>query len=181
MLKGAGVALAGSAFASGASADSENNTEGDLPNKKVPYTYVYPFVNVPQEKEAGRWIVHRTGWIGIPPLKRHREGETYVSTYDEVSRFVESINTRAWIDGEEIENADQYWREPEKHDGNWIVYWDYATPPKPPGEYTFKTAIEFEETYVIDEEELGIVREKGTINTRSATYSVVPQKVHNPK
>lgn len=181
VLKGAGAALIGSAAATGAVSAEKNNGEGYLPNRKVPYTYVYPFVDFPQEKLAGRWIIHRIGWIAVPVEELQRDGETYVSTYDEVERYKESVTVRAWIDGEEIAEADQYWREPVKiNDTDWVVYWDYATPPKAPGEYTFELTIEYEETYEINEEELAITREEGTKVTHSATYSIVPERVHEP-
>ena len=180
MLKGTGAALMGSAVTSGTVSAKDETGEGYLPNKKVPYTYVYPFIDGPQEKLAGRWIIHRTGWIAVPLRRLQDEDETYVSTYDEVERYKEAVEIRASIDGEEIKDADQYWRDPVQWDnGQWVVYWDYATPPKPTGEHTIVLEKEYVEDYKI-EEDLGILREEGTIERFEATYSIVTERIHEP-
>lgn len=72
------------------------------------------------------------------------------------------------IDGEPVEEEDEYWGEVQQtDDGSWIVRWRYATPPKEPG------LCELEMTFGSPSaSRRGTVRKPGTVDTFTGYYEV---------
>jgi len=120
--------------------------DGELPpNKKRTEVEVYPFgcptpdtpsnCNI-QEVPAGEWVTHAVGWI-----VKNAECASAEEEQELIRTTMEKMTTEAWIDGEKIPNADQYWSDV-FYSERWEQYgalWEYATPPKGRGEiHTFR-------------------------------------------
>lgn len=135
--KALGAGIAGLGFTSTVSA----RDEGELPNDHVEYTRVHPFAldeSDPITVPAGNWVQHYIGWVDDGEQRR-----------SDVQAFLDAVEYSAWIDGEEIENPDQYWGEihqeyDEENDVyKWFVWWKYSTPPKEPGLHTYTSEFYF--------------------------------------
>lgn len=141
VLRTVGGAVAGSSLFGGTvSAGGERRLP---PNVHVPSSGVHPFSNVPGVEapvvSTGEWIPHRIGWVDDPSGGLERE---------DVARFMDAVTVHAEIDGESVEDADQYWGEIQPYeDDNYVVWWRYSTPPKRPGTHTFSFTFEFVEEY----------------------------------
>lgn len=166
LLKKSAGALAASALFTGVSAARD---EGEAPNENVGSALVHPLTNEPLEVGAGQWITHRFGWVDA-------EGEE--STEADVQRWFNKTHVEVFIDGEEIENPEQYWGDIfyAEDQGQWKVMWEYTTPPKSPGLYSFKVNWVYEETF----EDGDRTWEEGTYTTKSE-YRVVPGKNEGKK
>lgn len=142
---GATVAAA-TALASGVTAAASGR--GEVPGN-APSAEVHPFPGGVQQVSAGEWVVHRIGWVDV-------EGGD--STREDVEEFLAKTDTQAWIDGDPVEDTDAIWGEPvQGDDGQWYVWWRYATPPKQPGTYSFRYRIEFTEDMSEGDNEAGDV------------------------
>lgn len=174
--------MVGGATMSGTGAAKERKKKGKrkgyLPNEKVPHSKVYPIPGWgSHEISAGKWLVHILGWVGVPENAEDDD----ISTREEVLEFADITDVTAKIDGEQIPNADQYWREPVQVEEGYAIYWKYATPPKSIGKHLFELDWEYTEDYYYDEEvEENPVREEGTTDSFSAEYSIVEGRVHGP-
>lgn len=137
--KSIGAGIAGLGLTSTVSARSE----GELPNENVEFTNVHPFAPAedPVTVPAGDWIRHIVGWVDDGEQRRV-----------DVEAYLDAVEMRVWIDGDEIENPDQYWgdivyqdrtAEDEEPAYKYFVWWTYDTPPKDPGSHTFTVEFAF--------------------------------------
>lgn len=114
---------------------------GEAPNGKVKTETVSMFAprDDPRVVNAGSWLIHRWSWIDL-------EGGD--STEEDVQRYLDSVELSIQIDGEEIENPDQYWGNIHRNEeGKYIVHWKYKTPPKSTGLHTFSVEVSFPDGY----------------------------------
>jgi hypothetical protein len=174
ILKGVGTAILGGISVTGAGAVTANKGKGYLPNDNVSHEIVGPFPKE-QKVEVGNWIVHGVSWIAVPPFDEQDPDKTYKSTKDEILRYKNSVTAIPKIDGERIEDADQYWRGPLKVDGKWRAAWAFATPPKNPGEHSFHWAFRVTDDFQLDEDSFG-EWEEGDIDDSFGTYTVVKSR-----
>lgn len=138
-----GYTIGGGIVALGLSPLASARQEGELPNGRVENTVVAGFTDTKEEAHTvptGNWITHRVGWY--LPVDAYGK-----STKSGIKKFLDTVEFSAWIDGEKINNAMQYWGDPVEIDDEWYTYWRYSTPPKKPGYHTFKTVWEFPEGY----------------------------------
>lgn len=107
--------------------------KGESPSDKVDTTDVHPLnpnpsepINVPK----GNWVNHYIGWV---------DHEGAGSEKEDVERWLDAVEMEVFIDGEEIENPDQYWGDVNYSDEKegYVVWWEYQSPPKPPGLYDY--------------------------------------------
>ena len=132
---GAGIATLG------ISSSVTARSEGELPNGNVPVETVSIFSSEedPRIVSAGSWLNHRWGWV---------DAEGGDSTYEDVKNWRDATEHTILIDGEEIETPEQYWGDIyQNDDGSWIVLWEYYTPPKEPGVYTFTVKTRYTEDF----------------------------------
>lgn len=121
--------------------------EGELPNDTVKYTDVLPFNCTersfcdrphPQTVPVGDWVLHTWSWI---PTAYDDEGHQCGGAAEQkeyLDNHLSNANWTVWIDGEKIDNAEQYWSKVYSEEFNqWILRWEYATPPKNEGTHTF--------------------------------------------
>lgn len=128
-----GAGIVGLSTASTVSARSE----GELPNDRIDTIRVHPFANDEEDPitvPTGTWIEHSIGWV-----------DTGEQNKSDVQAYLDAVEYTAWIDGEEIENPDQYFGDIHWDDEReaWIVWWKYHTPPKKPGRYTYTSDLYF--------------------------------------
>ena len=137
VLKKGGIAAIGAVTLS-SGVVSANNRSRNPPNDNVPSAEVSAFgFDEVQDVSTGEWIVHRIGWIS--------------PTEDAVHEALEKMEIRAWLDGEEITDADSYWGDTFVNDDDiYQAEWQYTTPPRSPGEYKITIRIEFTEDYSED-------------------------------
>lgn len=144
--------------------------EGELPNDEVSVSQVTPYN--PQTVPAGDWILHTSGWVEYcrsPEENRERVAEYFDSIYPVVT-----------IDGERIENPEQYYGEIEPwpdRENAWAKLWQYYTPPKGVGEHSFEVEVHFTSDYLQkDFGECGNERqfEEGQIIVNNQGYTVEP-------
>ena len=138
MLGTGGLAMA--SLSASAAARGQGRGRETLPNPNAPSSKVYPFgcenpydkstCNV-QEVSPGDWIVHRVYWITSgnecgKPRERQREL---------LRKFLDNADTRAWIRGEEVKDAHQYYSQPYYEDqfDQMAIQWKFVTPPKRKG------------------------------------------------
>ncbi|WP_148263711.1 hypothetical protein [Halopiger xanaduensis] len=155
---GSGIAALG--FSSTVSARSD----GEAPNGNVETADVNIFSpkNDPVEVSSGTWVNHYWGWVDAD-----YGGD---STEDGIEAFLDAAEITVRIDGDEISDPDQYWGEPEQNDEDqWVVWWEYVTPPKGPGLYTFTLESYFPDGLKVNGE---VVREPGTRNEFTGYYEV---------
>lgn len=137
VLQKSGLALAGATALSGTALadDADPRPEpiaGTVPNDSVQSSIVNPYGSN-DSAEAGDWIIHDFGWVIPMPV-----GEGGVEAARD---WVNTTETQVVIDGELVENPEQYWREPHAFEGDdslTIIPWQYKTPPKSVGEYYFE-------------------------------------------
>lgn len=138
-----GALILGSSL--GGATTAAAKSDGELPNDSVEYSLVDPFGEY--EVPAGDWILHAWGWYTGPDCGTDEEHKAALNN------FLTNVDTRVWIDGNEIEDAHQYYsepREPQYYDvpSGWIVEWEYYTPPKGEGtEHEFTFEINFDEEF----------------------------------
>ncbi|WP_267642449.1 hypothetical protein [Haloarchaeobius amylolyticus] len=163
-LKRSGVALASTTLAATPVAAAG---DGDAPNDQVETTLVSP-VGDDFTVPAGSWVDHRLGWVDRhEPSKR-----AYIEEYLEKLNFISYT-----IDGEPVENPDDYWNEPYVNENDyWTIYWEYTTPPVDPGVHEVAWTIEYEEP--IDDGDRVF---SGGPYTLSSEFEVVPGKKGNGK
>lgn len=125
-IRGAGLALVSASVLSNPVAAGP--TDGDRPNDNVPHQRVHPFSTRadPIVVPAGTWLDHKVGWVD--------------NSKEKVERFLEVVDFDAWIDGEHVTDE---WGPIQEEDGRLFTWWNYSTPPKSPGNYTFRTRFEF--------------------------------------
>lgn len=140
------------------------------PNDNIDNTDVYPLPwaaskDDPIQVNTGEWLTHTYAWID----RGNQDGGK-----EDVNRWLDAVEMRAWIDGEELENAEQYWSDPQYDEerGQYITYWKYSTPPKSPGLHSFAVEHYYPDGYDDDEES----REPGTRNRFTGYYEVIPEK-----
>lgn len=128
--RSAGVLTAATVF----SGTSTAREPGELPDDDVPVSRVNPFGKKwdPITVGSGDWITHTIGWLDIEGGDRTKE---------DVATWLDVVEFSAFIDGEEIQNPEQYWGAIEHAEdrNSWVVWWEYSTPPKQPGLHTFTT------------------------------------------
>lgn len=158
--KSAGV-LAASTLFTGVSAARKN---GEIPNENVDRTHIHQFADEPIEVKAGEWLRYRWGWIDS-------EGEE--STKEAVQRWLDTTRVEVYVDGEAIENPEQYWSDIYLHEDReqWAVAWECNKPPKSPGLYTFKVKTIYEETF-----EDGESKWPAGTYTNQSQFRVVPRR-----
>ncbi|WP_430505286.1 hypothetical protein [Haloparvum sp. PAK95] len=147
----------------GLSSTASARGEGELPNGRVRETRVNPFPSKEDAAEvpAGNWVTHYVGWVDV-------NGE---SRRTDIERWLDAVEFSASIDGEPIEDPDRFWNDPEiNDDGNWIVWWEYSTPPKSEGVHTFTTKFEYPDGF----EDAGkTIRDPGRTDELTGYYEVV--------
>lgn len=131
--------LAGTSLADPSDANLiEGGARGDAPAEAVDVTQVDPFPFVGEQSvAAGDWIEHTVG-LGT------EDRESLAETQDELT---------AAIDGEQIDNVDQFFGEPFEDGDQVVVFWSLYTQPKPVGTYTFTVgtdAVEVTGTYTVE-------------------------------
>lgn len=155
---GAGV-LGGGTLVGAVSANPPADSEGELPNDNVEYSTVLPFGCRDLDREAcslqevptGDWVLHTVAWVAGGAGGKLRCAEDIEELESVLTNFLENADTRAWIDGEEISNAHQYWSDPreprrQKLDFLRAVEWEYFTPPKEKGsEQLFRIRISIDD------------------------------------
>lgn len=99
--------------------------EGELPNDHVDTVRIHPFANDKEDPitvPAGTWLEHSIGWI-----------DTGEQNKSDVQTFLDSVEYAAWIDGEEIENPEQYWGDIywDAENERWTVWWIPHTTERP--------------------------------------------------
>lgn len=154
---GSGAALSGAMALSATPVYGKE--DGELPNENVDYTMVYPFPGeTSQEVPAGDWVLHTYWWVPVySATSEECLEQNEVRQRELLENYVNSVTRKVVIDGEEIENATDYYTEPyyEERFGNWAVQWKYATPPKGkrdnPIEFTIKDKFEEETEVHLDE------------------------------
>lgn len=145
--RASGIAL-GSVLASGTVAGRDG---GSSPNGNVRTETVSIFApeDDPRQVSTGSWISHSWGWF---------DGEGGDSTREDLERWLDAVELTVLIDGEEVENPDQYLGEIFLNDdGKYQIDWEYVTPPKSPGRYTFTVEYYYPDGFedVSDEDEEG--------------------------
>lgn len=132
-------------------------SEGELPNGNVSESRVHPFGtrDDPIQVATGDWITHYLGWIDDEGGDHSRE---------DVAAWLDAVEFSARIDGDPVENPDQYWGDivPQKTDDGtdtWAVWWEYSTPPKKPGLHTFTIRLEYPDGFDDAGFEPGLTRE----------------------
>jgi len=140
------------------------------PNENVDNSEVYPFPWVapkddPKQIDTGEWITHAHAWID--PTKDE-------SGKEDVQRWLDAVEQTVWIDGEEVENPDQYWSDVQynEEEDAYFTRWKKSTPPKSPGLYSFTLENYYPDGYEDDTES----REPGTRNKFTGYYEVVSGK-----
>lgn len=140
---------------------------GKLPDRDVDTEVVTPYAETAgatnPKVDTSSWIIHRFGWRtaaseGPKELKEFLEVPTYEFT----------------IDGQTIQETDSHWGEITRSrtaDG-WFVRWEYATPPKSPGEYEFNVRMNFERPLQHRDAVGEVTRWSGVVEEQS-TYNVV--------
>jgi len=163
-LVGAGLATVG--LTGVASADPGRTP----PNENVDNTEVYPFgwtapKDDPKQVNTGEWITHTLSWIDAGDEESER---------DDVERWLEAVEMTAWIDGEKVEDAEQYWGDVQYNEEEeaYFTRWENSTPPKGPGLYSFTIEHYYPDGYESD----GVSREPGTRNEFTGYYEVVSGK-----
>lgn len=137
---------------------------GELPNDRVERTKVNPWPSKddPEHIDPGNWITHYIGWVD--------------DSREAVQEFLDTVEYTALIDGEEINNPDQYWGPivQETNDGetNWYSWWEYSTPPKTPGLHSFAT--EFHYTSELGEPGDQGYKEEGQTDYLKGYYEISP-------
>jgi hypothetical protein len=138
VLRKTGLAIAGTTALSGTAlaGDVDPRPEpvaGSVPNWNVPATKLMPWGHR-DTVGTGEWAVHDFGWVFEPELDEG--GREYAR------QWVEDTTDVITIDGEVFEDDDFRWSEPEEAEeednGGTHIHWQYATPPKEPGEYWFE-------------------------------------------
>jgi len=134
-----GAGLATTAFAGTVSGRSRR----EPPSDQIDNASVHP-LGVPKsdpiQVSTGEWITHYIGWVD-------KEGGDEAK--EDVQRWLDSVEMSAWVDGEEVEDVDQYWGdiEWEEEEETFAVWWKYSTPPKSPGLYTFTIEMYYPDGY----------------------------------
>jgi hypothetical protein len=118
-----------------------------------------------REVPTGDWIVHGLSY------DQELDGQTHEEVKRDLEQFLERVESTILLDGEPLENPDQYWGEPEQlEEDRWTVQWQYATPPKPVGtEHTFELTWTFDPPFEPFEGEDAFDR----IDTPGCTYRIV--------
>lgn len=141
---------------------------GDTPNDNVSDKRITPFSSEddPDEVSTGTWISHALGWVD-------KEGGD--STKADVERFIDVVEVSATIDGEEIEDTEEYWGDVHYDDDYeaYIGWWEYSTPPKSPGTYEFTIEFYYPDGFYDSGNE---VREPGRRDSFTGYYEVTPKK-----
>lgn len=137
---------------------------GYLPDKDVSTRVVTPYADVfgrPQYVESSEWIIHRYGWVTD-------DGETPKDLRENLA----VAEYEFFIDGEAIEHPSQYWDDvqPTDDDAEWVVRWEYATPPKDPGEHEFGVRMILDNP--IQGNKAGERYQWSGVETESSTYEV---------
>lgn len=169
VLKKGGI-LAGSSLAFSSSAIARG--DGELPNGNVSVTTVGPWRSKANAKEvpAGDWVRHGIAWVD---LSGDGEPGAHESTREDIERWLDAKEFSAWIDGEQIENADQRWVEPFlTNEGLWRTHWTYSTPPKAPGLYSVRMHYEYPNGYSDGPFQIP----EGATTTLKGWYEVVPER-----
>lgn len=154
-----GAGIAGLGITSSVSARGD----GELPNEKVSTTRVNPLMQSPVPVDAGDWVTHYIGWL---------DGEGGDIEKEDVERWLDVVEMRVWIDGTELQDVDDYWGEiyyDEQYE-SYVVFWEYSTPPKSPGTYSFTIEFSYPDGFY----DGGEVRPPGTVNRFSCNYKVSP-------
>lgn len=161
LLKQIGAAVgAGTLLTSTASARGDGTAPSD--RVETEDVSIFSAQDDPTTVATGSWINHRFGWLDA-------NGE---STREGIERFFDAVELTIWIDGELVEDHEQYWRDPyQNEDGDWLAYWEYVTKPKSPGLYEFSVEFYFPDGLYDSGEE---VRPPETRNLWTGYYEVTP-------
>lgn len=135
---------------------------GGKPNGNVDSTEVSVFSTEddPVQVARGDWVKHRIGWLA--------------DTEEDVQTWLDTVEKTFYIDGEEVEDTEQYFGEIEPYgEGNAVVQWEYYEPPKSPGLHTFTVEFYYPEGY---DGGLGNPRDPGTRNEYTGYYEISEKK-----
>lgn len=140
-------------------------SNGTLPNGNVSTATVHVFGTVqdPIQVDAGSWITHYAGWLD------DHGGD---NTKADVDHWLDAVEFSAWIDGQPIPNAKQYFEAPALINGAWTTEWRYSTPPKSSGNHTFTTEWYYPNGYT---DGTHTIRQPGERNTFTSHYEVTPK------
>ena len=141
-LKTAGVTLGAPTFIGVGAARKSGEPPANAPQQRVGGFGKH-------EVPAGHWLVNSLTY------------NAFVRCYDDESevlavldQFLDRVTLKVIIDGEPVENTDEYWGEPYTGEiGGEETYhlgWQYAEPPKPVGaEYDIEMSLSFDPPFVM--------------------------------